>query len=1071
MKIIPARSLVRTGVMQHTALAILVASNFPHNTASAQGLTSAGIRGTIRAEGASSTTGAHVRIAHAATGFAIEVEARNGRFLVQGLEPGGPYNVTVRQLGFVSQQENGLSLKLGELLEMNFTLEPIAMELDTFRIIAADARREDSHAAGGTAQVIGDAALHSLPTLNRDLYDFVRLVPQISTKITLSNPGFSAGGAGFRFNSFLINGISERTLSGSVSAAFAGAKSIPIDAVREYHVLLSPYDVRYGDFGGAVVNAVTRSGTNKMTGSIFGYARNDRLTGRANDPNTAGYDQVQYGASLGGPLIKDRFHFFVASELQRLTVPAEGPYVGQPANAEREVPVSEENLARLDSIMAKHDLVAGSAGAVQNGHPLRNLFSRLDLALPAQNSRLVIWNNYGGSDDLAFSRASRDTFSLSTSRVKRVSESIVSGVELRTSFARGAYNELRLAAGRSRLEGVPDVRQPIVRVSVPSVSGGNVTINTGTHETAQGSGFRSRSLTLKDDFSLPLGVSHILSAGVEAQRFHVRRGSVSGAYGTWSFASLDDLERRIANRYELSIDFGDVDVPLKGMQYAAYLGDRWQPHPRVVVTAGIRADMLAPEGHAPYQAGVDSIFGIRTDQTPKRRVEVSPRAGVVWNVSRDQRNVIRGGAGVFTARYPLAWAHIALSSYGSGTGLLACGSSPSDAGPPPEFVSDYRSSPTTCANGAGVSSSNRGDVDVLDRDLRMMRSLKASFAYERVVAQGLRLTGELLGTRGLSDFIFENLNLRDPQGTDRNGRIMYGSIASSGVAIPNRRSNFSEVISLKNEAHSRSYQLTARLEKEHVNRTSGAVSYTYSRARDAQTPVRVNTRGTTTWASARALSGSHDDITPRISANDLPHRVVLWGMHSLPSRQWTTTLSFYYVGESGRPFTYITSGTLRRGDLNADGTNTNDPVYIPTDAFDLDEIRFDAAGNVSSQQAAFEGLIKSTPCLRKQRGHIMERNSCREPWSNTTIVSVKQRVPVGHGFDVQLDLFNILNLLNDDWGLRRDASPLLLEHIGQTTEPLLTSQAIVRFDTVSPRWTTASAESLYQLQLAIRYSF
>ncbi|MDQ3081206.1 MAG: hypothetical protein M3R07_03215, partial [Gemmatimonadota bacterium] len=309
--------------------------------------------------------------------------------------------------------------------------------------------------------------------------------------------------------------------------------------------------------------------------------------------------------------------------------------------------------------------------------------------------------------------------------------------------------------------------------------------------------------------------------------------------------------------------------------------------------------------------------------------------------------------------------------------------------------------------------------------------------------------------------------------TDARGRVMYGSIDTLGVATPNFRSGFSEVIDLRNTSRNRSYQLAARLEKEHTDRATGTLSYTYSRVRDAQTPLRVNTRGTTAWASARALSGRHDDFTPGVSSNDLTHRFVLAGAYSVPRTRWRTDLSFYYVGESGRPFTYLAHGATGRGDLNADGTNTNDPIYVPRSALDENEIRFAPGDNSNQlQAAAFEALVERTSCLREQRGRIMERNSCREPWSNTTIASLRQSIPIGRrGVETQLDVFNVLNLLSSGWGLRREAVPLLLDHVGQTAESSRPSQPVFRFDATSPRWTTLPVESAFQLQLAVRYRF
>jgi hypothetical protein len=242
------------------------------------------------------------------------------------------------------------------------------------------------------------------------------------------------------------------------------------------------------------------------------------------------------------------------------------------------------------------------------------------------------------------------------------------------------------------------------------------------------------------------------------------------------------------------------------------------------------------------------------------------------------------------------------------------------------------------------------------------------------------------------------------------------------------------------------------------------------------------------------MSGRHDAITPSISSNDIPHRVIAAGSWVAPSRRAPTTLSFYYVGESGRPFTYVAGGSQGLGDLNADGSSTNDPIYVPRDAMDSLELLISGISNVTNadnslaaqrereraQRTAAEAFIARTSCLRRQRGRILERNSCREPWSNTTSASLRQVIPVGgRSVELQLDVFNVLNLVNASWGRRREASAaptpsavsVLFEHVEQSTAAGTVAQPIFRFAGAGPEWTTVGSESLFQLQLAARYRF
>jgi hypothetical protein len=446
---------------------------------------------------------------------------------------------------------------------------------------------------------------------------------------------------------------------------------------------------------------------------------------------------------------------------------------------------------------------------------------------------------------------------------------------------------------------------------------------------------------------------------------------------------------------------------------------------------------------------------------------------------------------VFTGRYPLAWVQSALQRYGVGNGTLTCTSTGNASQLPPAFTQGPP--PATCAGGTSAAPNLQSDVNVLDRHLRLTRVARASLAYEARLPEDFQWTTEALASRGLSDFAFQNLNLNAPLGRDTYGRVIYDTIQTSGLVKPTRRSGFREVIDLVNVSGGHSYQWTTKLESTRQAGVSGSASYTYTRAWDAQTPTRVNVTGTLLWASARVLAGRDDDLAATTtSSNEIRHRVIVVGNFEAPWRAARTELSVYYVGESGRPLTYTAYGTGGRGDLNADGSNMNDPIYIPRNALDTMEIKFSGdlpgadtsaaarAQREGAQRRAFEDFIAHTPCLRRQRGRIMGRNSCREPWSNTTIASLRQQVTTApRMIDLQLDVFNVLNLIDRAWGLRREVfadpgrqtAPGLLEQYQQTPGSPQSAQPIFRFDPTREAWTTDAAESGFQVQLAVRLHF
>ncbi len=1047
-----------------------------------QGLTTGAIQGTVRYQNGDPAEGAQVSVRNSATGFVTDVETRNGRFLVQGLEVGGPYTVLVRQVGFQPERQALGWLTLGTPVEVNVVLRSAALQLDSLTAVASGGFSVPN-LDGGTATTISDSLLHHLPTLNRDVYDFVRLAPQVSTKVGLGSGGMSVGGVGFRFNQFLTNGVPERSLAGGQPPEFAGGKSLPFEAVAEYQVLVAPFDVRYGDFAGGAVNTITRSGTNALQGSLFVQSRGDGL---ARSEALLPYQRHVFGGLLSGPIVRDRLNFLLAADFQRLTAPMPGPFVGQSSQTTAAVPVSEADLTRLESIMQGYGLDAGTGGPVPNRTPVRNIFARMDAALPQLNSRATMWLSDGETKNLSFARGARDTtFALSSNATTFRFAIRTLALQTHTTLRRdgGGHNEFFFSHRTTHAGQLSEFLQPLVSVAVPGqAAGGTVTLVSGTPVQAQAGEVRYVNTDVRDNLTLTLGAGHILSVGLEAEWFRLESGGPANAFGTWNFLSLDSLQAGLAQRFEVTRDLDGGHVPLTGRQAAFYVGDRWHVGERVDLTWGLRADALWVNERPPHNDLVDSIFGRRTDEIPSGRFHLSPRLGFTWETDRAGRNRLRGGVGVFTGRPPLAWLHSALRNDGLGTGLVRCGPNPLE--PPPTFDPDPLDPPTECAGSAGGA--RAGDVELLDRGLAQRQTIRAVVAWDRRLTQDSRVTLEALTTWNLADYLFVNLNLVGPQSVDIRGRTLYGTISGSGLATPAFKTTaLPSVIDLQNVGGHTSTQVSARLEKRLLSGSAVVASYTWSRVRDVQTPLRVNTRGLANWAS-RAVSGRHEDLAAGHSLNDIPHRLVLAAVYRAPWKRWITELSVLYVGESGSPFTYLTWGTRGLGDLNADGSNANDPIYVPGSALDPDEILFTGisaipgadqsagaqAARIGLQRAALEEFIERSSCLRRQRRHILERNSCREPWSHTSVLSVRQRVPIGEsGIDVQLDLFNFLNLLNRDWGLRRISAPFLLEHVGQVPVPAVGSRHVFRFDATAPQWTVVPGESAYQFQVGLRYSF
>jgi len=1052
--------------------------------APAQGVTTAAITGIVSNQHGHGVAAAEIDVVNRATGFSSRLRSReDGRYVVSGLEVGGPYSILVRHVGYHMGQRDSLFLRLGQSVRADIRLDEQAVMLQP--VVTAASEVGISRTQAGVGTLLSDAKVHRLPTADRDLYGFLRLVPQLSTSY-----GPSAAGTSPRMNAVMIDGASEQGLFGGVAAGGVwGGKTISLEAVKEYEVLLSPFDVRHGNFAGALINTVTRSGTNDLHGSLFYYGRYEALSRNVPFIRDARYQRTQTGFSLGGPFVRNRAHFFVASEVQRMVFPAVGPYVGQRATAAPTLPVDPSDVARFRRALEQWGLGPGSGGPITSDDPLTNVFARVDIALPSWNSRLVLRENYGRSDSMAFSRPSPPPtpncptpacFPLSSVARRQVIEKHSAVAQVFTSFRNGASNELFV--GRLGVDASirPVARQPLVVVLVPRTNQDTASLQAGSYELAHMDNTNNQSVEVTDNLTIP-AASHHLTIGIAGQRFHVRRLDLRGAYGIWQFSSLSALEQGTAQTYRVAQDFGGGDVIVRGSQFAAYAGDQWEASPRLTVVFGLRADIPVFSSRPPYLAVVDSVLHRRTDAIPSGRAQWSPRLGFLVDARGDGRTLLRGGVGAFLGRPPLQWIGNAFQNYGRPR-MLICGGA-RGMGPVPAFSPDYTNPPLACSNGAHLTTEGIGAVNFIDPHFRFPQNLRASLGLEQRLAPGVVAGIDAMFTRALHELLFVNRTLGLPDSLDMHGRAMYGAIGARGQATTTRAvPRFDDVFELTNQSRDYSYSVSGRVAAQFSAKAGADVSVTYARARDVQSQRFTRNPAFDNWRFGRAISDRHDVLTPGISDFDIPYRVVATESYALKWR-WATDVSVYYVGSSGVPFTYLAGGSQNSGDLNADGTNVNDPIYIPRSAFDSTEIRFLASSPAedTAQRAALERFLDGARCLRRQRGHIMERNSCRTPWVNTLNLSVRQSFPgVGtHTVSAELQVFNLLNLLNGRWGhvtlpatvSTATAQVNLLSQTGQTAGSRLQSQPIFRFDPSTRRFGSNNVDSYYQIQLAARYSF
>jgi hypothetical protein len=1078
----------------------------------AQGVTTGSLTGSVTDPSGTPLSGAQVELRNPSTGFRVGATSRaNGTYLISGIDPDNGYVVTVRHIGYEPLTRNNVVITLNQTRREDFKMSTQAAVLSTVTV-TANVDPVINASKTGTGTTVSDSALHRLPTLNRNFSDFVQLVPQVST----TTGYLSGGGVNLRQNAIQIDGAQSGDVFGlgttGQPGSQANAKSIPLDAVKEYQVLLSPFDVRQGGFGGLLINAVTRSGTNDLHGSVFGYTRNQDLT--RSQSYLQDYSQQQYGGSLGGPILRDKLFFFVSGEFQRLKQPTAGPWIGSPDNY-----VSQASIDQLNQILtSKYGFSEAGAGSkVVYQNPNTNVFARIDANLP-YNTRLILRHNYVKADQTKFGRglgtASSPNFTLESNSYDFSTKTNSTVAEFLTNLPNGMYNELLTNLSKTKDFRTVPVNFPQLTIRGIPRSDTTTTANfvLGTESSSQGNSLDQRTFELTDNLTIPVG-SHSITVGTKNLFYKSINLFASNSMGNWTFADLNALSNGTASSYTISApaptDPYNGLATIRANNYSLYAQDSWAITPRLTLNYGIRWDKPDFQNLPPENEIVFTQYGRHTSSVPTQ-AQWSPRIGFNWDVTGDQVNQLRGGIGSFSGAVPFVYLSNAFGNSGlSGFSSLTCtGAVPSATATTslqlPEFTGGG-AQPTSCAPytrqdgsvvpGATITGPSSGAaVNTIDPDFKYPKYLKATLGYDRRIGSSLIATIEGLYTRSQNNAFYQNLALVGPQGTDAHGRVLYGTLTATG-GTPTTTGNRTQVLDLTNASGDYTWSVTGQLQKAFSSNFEGSLAYTYQQARDVVS-ITSSTAGSN-FRYQRDVSGDILDRSVSRSKYDQPHRIVATGTYRFPT---ATDVSFIYTGNSGAPFDFVygTGSGTGSGDANADGQSQNDLMYVPTNATDPNEILFTGYNGTTTQQAnaaaqaeAFEQFISRTDCLNSQRGTIMKRNSCRNPWINEIDVTVAQSLGKFGGaafqnLQVRLDIINFGNLLNSKWGRQAfsdqgstcgqicSATAVLSQTgnklpTGTTNSPL--AQGVYTFNPTYQAFNSQNASSNYRMQLSMRYSF
>ena len=1097
----------------------------------AQGITTAALGGRVTNVAGEPVAGATVTAVHQPSGTTyVGITRADGRYTIPGMRVGGPYRVTVSFIGFGEETRENLTLNLGTTVDLDIVLRESAVRLQSIEV-TTEQTGILSPDRTGAATAVAREAIATLPTISRRIEDFARLTPQYSG----TGFGFSFAGMDNRFNNVTVDGSYFNNSFGLAGQPGDRTQVAPIsmDAIEQIQVNIAPYDVRQGNFVGAGVNTVTRSGGNEFRGSLYAQYRNEGLVGTQAgvndfDPGTFKYNQI--GGWLSGPIVRNKLFFFASFEKDGLTQPGTN-FVANTGGQEIGGNVTRVLASDLDQLSNYLRTNFGYETGPYQGYdhevPATRALAKLDYNVNANNKLSLRYTHLDSRTDvlvstsgsLGFGRPRTTDFLAFQNSNYIIMENIRSLV--------GEWNAIRgniannLILGFSHHDESRDSRGqffPFVDIR----QGNNTYTSFGFEPFTPSNQLRYGSFQLQDNLTIQLP-RHAFTLGASIERYESENVFFPGSQSAYVYNSLQDFYNdangHLANpnrtlgtvRYDrFQVRYSNIEgqdepvQPLEVLYAGAYAQDEWRATDRLQLTFGLRFDVpvfgetgfVNPDANAMTFRDADgSAYRLQTEKLPDPNVLLSPRFGFNWDVRGDRSTQVRGGTGVFTGRPAYVWISNQIGENGMLTGFDDIRGAATLTRPFHPDPDHYKPASPTGRPAPSYA------LAFTDPDFKFPQVWRNNIALDQRLPWGVIGTAEFIYSRDVNGISYINANLPAAQsaftGVDDRPRWVGPSCGGAVPVSPcvNRINNapgkqVTSAIVLQNQAEGYSWNVAGSLEKPFAAGLFVKAAYSYGEAKNTIDPGSI---AIGSWSN-NAMVDDPNNPGLGYSATSPGHRVFTAASYRrslLPFGE--TTVSLFWEGRTQGNGSYIFGS-----DANGDG-GTNDLIYIPRDRSEMNfepytQSARGTAGQpghvparsftVQEQADAWEAYIQQDDYLSSRRGQYAERNAVFLPMVYRADLSISQDVGTmfagrRNALEVRADILNFSNMLNSDWGVAQRMV---------TTQPLISPSADpasgalryrLRNNVVDGQYQlisetfepTASASDVWRVQLSLRYTF
>lgn len=1017
----------------------------------AQGVTTASFSGVVTDDKGETVPGASIIATHVPTGTKYATSSRDdGRFNLAGLRVGGPYTVKVSFIGSKDFTAEDITLALGQDYKVNAKLSSNSVELAEVSV-SGQQDKVINNSRTGSQETVRRNQIERLPTIGRSLSDF--------TKISPTANGNNFGGRNVNTNNLTVDGALFNNAFGLQSGlgAQTGSQPIALDAVEQVQVDIAPYDVTQGRSAGTAINTVVRSGTNEFKGSVYTYLRGSDLAGRNALTNKLPRPEINYnlrGVSLGGPIIKNKLFFFVSGEQERIKTPPNTVFTalrpGQTASASAGISqASEADLAGLQNFLqTRYGYNAGAFEGYEQRTQSDKITVKLDWNINDKNTLSAKYFYLKSFADIPPSNSGAPSGGRSMSATGMpffssyytINNNFNIGIiELNTRFSSQLANKFTIG-----YQSLRDFRTSPGGSAFPLVDilngNGQTFTSFGYEPFTANNKLNSDIFQVSDNFTIYSG-KHELTFGAAGEYNKFLNGFAPNYYGTYRFNSLADFYAsandglptavRYDYRYSALQDGSFPFAEPKVFTISAYAQDKWQVNDDFKLTYGVRADMPVfntTTDPNPNAAALTFRDGYKIDVTqfPKTRIQLSPRVGFNWDASGGEHTTqFRGGVGIFQGPVPYVW----ISNQASNTGVQfgsytinadQGGILPTD----PRFVF----SPNVDANrpAAGTATANTSyNLAVTDKDFKFPKVFRANLALDKKLPWDMTGTFEAILNQDINSVYFQNVNLPTTGtplvGPDNRVRYsspqIYGTVTGGNTAA---QPFITDAIVMRNSNKGYTYSLSGQLQKT-VRDFYFSLSYAYTDSRNMNDGGSI---AQSMWRD-RFVSGDPNDNITSYAAFNQPNRVFFAASYRREyAKNFATSVGLTFeAANAGRvSYTY-------NGDLNNDGLNTNDLIYIPRDQSEIalvsentDPTRGPVDARTADQiWAQLDAYISQDEYLSRRRGQYAERNGALLPFYKMVNFNFTQDFFINaggkrHTLEFTFDILNFGNFLNRNWG-------------------------------------------------------